>query len=457
MILARSLNPGQVGLLLLGIAVVSAVGGVAGFGVNQASTRRIAEGRANGDEAAARATGRTALLLGGGGGALAALGLWLASPWLAARFATDAGDAPELASLLAALAPVAFTLSLGVSALGVCRGFGKVAARALVRDGGGGLLRFLAVAAAAALGGGSGSLALGFSAGVGTAECLFASYAVTLVRRREADEPLLDSGLLALLPPFGWLEVLQQLQLWADVVLFGLLAPAAQVGFFSLARGLARGLDMVQGSAAHLYYPAATAARLEGETSFRELYQRTRLLVLALLWGPLAMFLLAPAWFCQQLFGASYAPVGKALAGLALAQLVDAVFGYKDQALLALGREGAVLQAKLWSALLGVLLLLALAPRYGLSGAVLAVLLAQLVRSASLALLLERAAKVSPLRHDLSAPTGPLLLLGLAVWGLARLLPPGSLVAPALAVLLGGGGALVFFLAARRREALSPS
>ncbi len=449
-VFARVLTPGEVGLLLLAIAVVSAAGGLAGFGVSMASTRRIAELRARAEAAAARRTGRTALAIGAAGGLAAASGLWLAAPRLAVWLAA-AAERTSFEDLLRTVTPVALALAAGVAALGVSRGFGKVAARALLRDAGGGLARATFVAGAAALGATVGGLALGFTAGVVVAEGLFVASALALVLRREAGEPRFDRELPRLLPPFSGLEVLNQLQSWADVLVLGLLAPAEQVGFYGLARGLARGLEMVQGSASHSYLPAAAASRLEaGGAGFAPLYQRTRLLVLALLWAPLCLFLLAPRWISQLLFGTEYAPVAEILAWLAVAMLVESTLGYKDQALLALGRERAVLRAKLITAVVGVGLLLALAPGLGARGAAMALLGGQLAKSGLFAALLAREAGIHPWRHDLAVPTGPVLLLGLAAWAVAHWLPPPGLALPALALAVGGVGSLWLLWAARR-------
>lgn len=490
---ARALAPTEVAWLLLGTALVSAVGGVAGFGANLAATRRIARLRAEGSEGTARATGRTALLIGAGGGGHAALGVFLLAPLLARVFAAVPDDVAPLRAIIRMCAPVVLVLSCGLAAHGVARSFGRVAPRVALRDIGGGLARLAAVGLALGLGAGTLGFAAAFTLGVVLGEGAFALFVLTLVWRREADEPRFDPALLGRLPPFGGLEVLGQAQQWLDVLLLGTLASPVEVAFYGLARGLTRGLEIVQMSAAHVFLPAATAAasraavaremapsgstlerlaraasrretvraqplavtradqedtREAGQLVFARLYQRARVLVLGLSWAPLAGFLLAPRFLTVLLFGEPYVDSARLLAGLALAALVEAVFGYKDLALIALGRERTVLWVQIASVAAGALALLGLVPVLGAVGAVLAVLVRQLVRTVAFAVFLETAAGVRALKEDLAGATGLSLLALLAGGTLVALLDGASLAPVAVAALVGGVGTLLLLRAA---------
>lgn len=56
-LMARALEPDALGLVLLGIAVVTPVGAIAGLGTNAAMAQKLAELRAGGEETAARRIG----------------------------------------------------------------------------------------------------------------------------------------------------------------------------------------------------------------------------------------------------------------------------------------------------------------------------------------------------------------------------------------------------------------
>ncbi|HQP88485.1 MAG TPA: hypothetical protein PLL76_19725, partial [Thermoanaerobaculia bacterium] len=107
-LMARALEPDALGLVLLGIAVVTPVGAIAGLGTNGAMAQRLAELRARGEEAAARRIGGKALLLVSASGLLATL--------LLAAFAGPLArllHQPGVDHVLLPMAPVALGLAAG--------------------------------------------------------------------------------------------------------------------------------------------------------------------------------------------------------------------------------------------------------------------------------------------------------------------------------------------------------
>ncbi len=389
-VMARALEPDSFGLLITAIALVTATGGIANFGINPAAALRVGEGLAADDREMASRAARTALIFGTASGLVAATSIALFAPIIATWFAADA-DRATLTASLRALAPVALLMPIGGAALGVYRAHGRTIARALIRDGGGGIARAIGVAIAAVLGGGIASLGLGYSAGVVLAE---GGFAVEVLRRgwltrrpQRADtpDPRLDGELIQQLPPLGALEILAQGRMWLDVLAISLLAPPSVVGIYGLARSLARGLEVVFHAGVHRYLPAV------GRTAPAErpaLANDTRRFVLGVITVPVAVGLAAPAAPVLLLAGQPYIESAPVLAWLSLAVLVEALFGYQDQSLLALGRSRAVAVIDGGALLVYGSLLALLIPRSGALGAAWALVIVALTRGISSALVL---------------------------------------------------------------------
>jgi O-antigen/teichoic acid export membrane protein len=367
--MARALSPEDLGLLTLGIALVSATAGVAALGTNASAATAVAASRARGELGAARGAARGALLLAVVGGGLAALLLTAGGPLVAQGLGRSG-----LAPLLARLGPAAWAIAAGTAVLGISRGWGDVAGRAGLRDAGGGLLRLLGVAWGAGLlgalpgaSGGTSSIALGWAAGTIAAEVLFATWA----RARGYWSPAPGAvPALAGQRPYALLAVLVQASQWSDVLLLGALAPSAAVGVYGVARGVARVLEIGAESAGHRFLPAASAgAAAAGAPSLAPLYRRTRALVCALVWPLAAPCLVFPRPLLGRLFGTAYEAGAVPLQLLAAGLLVSVVAGYNDKALLALGRAPLVWRGLASGVAAGAVVTLVLAPRLGAAGA----------------------------------------------------------------------------------------
>lgn len=452
-LMARALEPGGLGLVLLAIAIVTPVGAVAGLGTNPAVAQRVAEGRARGDEAGARSVARRGQLLAAAVGLLAAALLALLAGPLAQLLRQ-----PGLDSVLLPLSPVALGLAAGGAALGISRGFGDSLGRALVRDTGGGLLRVVGVGAALLAGSPTSfGVAVGFAAGSLAAEVLFVGYVAAKgwlsAGSQDRHEPLLPA-----LRPHAATEVLTQASLWLDVVVLGALAPPEVVGLYGVARGLTRILDLVRQASSHGYLPSASAACAQGrEDRLPALHVSTRRFAFALVWPVLAVCLLAPAPLLGLLFGGAYEGAASALRLLALASLAASFFDYLDLVLIAERRPVEVFRAGLWGTAALLLLLAALVPRFGGEGAAGALLGSGLLRG----LLLQRAVfRDRTFRPFLPAVTGPAFLgaASLAAGALLlAVLSPGAVGALLLAAGVGAAAsaaALVVFF--RFPDTVSP-
>lgn len=430
-IMARALTPAELGVVLLGIAVVSAVGGVAGLGLATAAAERIARLRAGGDEEAAHRCAASAVRLGlGSGAAMSALVVVAALVFpFPVQFAA-------LRETLLVLAPVVLALAAGVSTLGAARGFGDTFGRAVLRDGGGGALRALAVGAAVLAGGGRLGVAAGFALGSLVAEAAFLAYAARRGFCGLVTPPGGDRGLIAALAPFVVIEVCSQLGAWMDVILLGVFAPAAVVGVYGVARGLTKAAQLVLASVAHSFLPQATVFGPGPELA--RLYARSRLFTFALVWPAVVAFLLVPEVVLRTLFGAAYAGGAGPLRILGLALLMDWLAVGKDGALVAAGWGAVVSRIAGLATLTGLGMTLALVPRQGATGAALALLIMAGGRTLGLAVELWRREPTPLLRHDLPVPVvvGLLAVLASAVLALS---PLTQLVEAGVVAAVGSG------------------
>lgn len=409
-IMARALTPAELGIVLLGIAVISAAGGIAGLGLATAAAERVARLRAAGDTVLASRCAMTSLSLGAAGGLAASAGV-VAAAWLAGEPAGLEG----LSGTVMVLAPVILALAVGTSALGAARGWGDSFGRAVVRDGGGGLLRAVAVGAAVLCGGGRLGVAAGFALGSVVAEASFVAYA----RRKgylAASTGGFDRALATSLGPFVVIEACTQLAAWMDLVLLGALAPVAVVGVYGVARGLAKAAQLVLLSVSHSFLPQASAYGSGPE--LERLYWRSRLFTFALVWPAAVTFFLLPGEVLAVLFGADYAQGAVPLRILGIVLLVDWLAVGKDATLVARGAGAAVSRATGLATIIGLLASLGLVAKLGAQGAALGLVTMACVRSALLAIELWRRERVPLHRHDLPAPflIGVIGVLASTVW-----------------------------------------
>ncbi|RLE23433.1 MAG: hypothetical protein DRJ65_11855 [Acidobacteria bacterium] len=417
-VMARTLAPSELGVLLAAVAVASALGGMLSLGLNPATTRRIAGLRATGAADEAYATARTALQLAataGGGGmvALAATGLLVAH-----GHALLPASWQALGWGLTGVAPVVLALPVGLAVLGVCRGFGEVAGRALVRDGGGGLLRAVAVGLAALAGGSVLVFALAFTIGSVGAEGLFALYGQRRGWFKRGGG--WDRGLTASLRPFAALEVLGQFQTWLDMAVVALFASPTQVGYFGIAKGLLRAMGLLAAAGSHGYLPLAAAAHQRGDREgLGAAYRHARLMSLALVWLPAGLCLLVPQQVIVAFAGTPYAPAALTLRVLAVALLVEVLPGYMYVTLEAMNEAAALAWMRTVSLLLGALAMAVLTNWHGAAGTAAGLLVMAGCRNLLVGIHLCRRLRpgFAALRHVGAVPAATALLAAGAVAG----------------------------------------
>lgn len=427
LLLARALEPASFGSLTLAIALATAAGGLAGLGLNAAASRRVAQFGDSPRQAAASArTAVFAAALAGAGGAM----LFVAGGALVARSAPRVALGP----LLLAVAPVVFSLAVGNACLGIARGHGDSAGRALLRDGLGGLWRLLGVGLAlvwvAARPWREAALGLGFALGSVVAEATFFVYVERRGWLARLPGQARDRSLLRSLPDFAGLAALVQAAQWFDVLLLGALAPAATVGLYGVARGVEKTLELANEAAGYRFLPAAAASAAQPQ-ALQALYREGRRVALALVWPGAALALFAPRELLALLFGAPYVAAAPALRWLAAGLVLSAACGYNDKAAIALGGEATTRRILSIALLVGIATGLVLMPPGGATGAALAWGAMLLVQNVLLALWLWR-------RHGLA--TGGRELAAFLGWALlptatARLALDRLALAPSLGLL----------------------
>lgn len=368
-ILARSLGAGLFGIYTLGWTLLRAVGALATLG-NEHGVLRFAAPNWPGEKAAARRIALRGGAVAVAAGAAAGLGLFLAAGWLEARvFAL-----PGLARVLRLVA-VALPLLAGARVLAagtrVSRDMRPSVWAEDVTQPAAHLL-FLGLA-----------LAVGWGL-LGAVGALVASYGVSLalaawyLRRllggaAPGDSPAVGvRELVAFSFPAALAGALGNYVLWVDRLILGAFRSAAEVGVYQVAMQLSAPFVVVVaalGAAIAPLIPAASAGeagRLGGP--FRAC---TR-------WGLdacLALFLvvaLAGSDLVLVLFGGEYHAAVAPLVVLAAARVAVAAAGPAGMVLILSGRQRRWLAITGGALAAGVLLQLALVPRFGMLGAAVA-------------------------------------------------------------------------------------
>jgi O-antigen/teichoic acid export membrane protein len=422
-LLARTLTPADVGVVVLGMGITSAAGGVATLGLGQAVGRRVAELRASGREHLARASGAGALAMGAGSGLLTALITVAAAPFIEGVFGS-----PHLGIVILLLAPLVLALPVGAASVGVGRAWGDAAGRALLREAAGGALRVGGVAVGALVFHDLRAAAAGFALGGLLGELGYATFVWGRGWFTGGGSSHWDDDLLRRLPPFWLMVIITQLETWLSVFVLGLFAPPAVVGLYGMARGLTRAVKLVEYAAGHSFLPSATTLLGQGNRSaFLRLYVRARTLIFALQWPALAVCIFTPEMVMTIVFGPAYGAAAVTLRFLAGATAVTSVVSAgKDQTLIAAGRAGNAVAIESVSVGVTMVALLSLIPTYGSDGAALSVFIGALVQATAQTWLVVARTRVVPLTRDLH----PLPVVALAGCGITKLLGVSAGLAP---------------------------
>jgi O-antigen/teichoic acid export membrane protein len=211
-----------------------------------------------------------------------------------------------------------------------------------------------------------------------------------------------------------------------EVIVLGLLAPAATVGIFGVAKRLSTVIGALLTSVTVLFNPMVADLHHRGRTGELDRLFRTSSRWLFTLGFPvcLAEMLFAPE--IVRLFGRSFASGAPALVILAIGQLVNVGTGAASNLLVMAGRAKLTLATSILFLALSLLLDLLLIPRHGLIGAAIANAGAMVVVNLLRLWLVHRGLGLGPYDRRFLRP----LAAGLVAGAAARLLPLPGLDGP---------------------------
>lgn len=367
-LLARLLGRQQAGIYYQVYAFLAFLGLVSAGGFLVSLTRFVAVHRAEGDDGAVRGTVRVGVAVSTGAAAILGAALYLSSSWLASAPFHDMRLATPLRIVALALVPTVLTDAV----LAATRGFRTMRPYASIN------LVFepscrivLTVALLAAGWGLEGALiallVTNTIAAVLACMALRSLMSVTRGARRHALREILGFSVKSLVSTLA-----DNALLWADVVLLGILAGAADVGVYVIATRLTLLATLGVGPISTALAPRITDLYQRG---LRDSLQATYALVTAwmvrMALPGFVMLLLFPKQLLA-LFGTSFTTGVSVTIILACAQLLRMVMGPSGDMLLMSGHATIVMVTDVAGLVVNVALNLWLIPRYGITGAAIA-------------------------------------------------------------------------------------
>jgi O-antigen/teichoic acid export membrane protein len=154
-----------------------------------------------------------------------------------------------------------------------------------------------------------------------------------------------------------------------DTLMLGYFRPSSEVGIYSAAYPVARGLTLVLGAFGYMYLPVASRLDSKEGESVERVYEVTTKWMYLLVFPLFVTLLVYPEPIITMIFGREYVTGGAALGILAIGFFTTAAVGRNRETLSALGATKFILVSNLIAFGFNFLLNLALIPRYGFMGA----------------------------------------------------------------------------------------
>ena len=382
-VVSRFLGPEALGLLTLGLTLVTIATIVACLGVDQGiiyfvaraqpvdapAAPAVVEDRSEARPAAAApaapAAIRTALLVAAAGGLTVGGLAWL----LAAPTAEVVFDSEQLAPILLVLVPAIPVAAVFSVALGALQGSFRVVHRAIIEWIASPLLTLGLAVVLLFAGRGVDGVVVAYLA----AWSAMATVAVALVLRvRGATRPLIFGPLLALSLPLMLSLLTGYLLFHIDVLMLGALTSVREVGLYSAATRLALPLFLVLDSVARAFAPLAAHLYSQSRVDrLASVYAATTEWIMAIN-VPAGLLIVLLAEPLLALFGAEFVAATGALRVLAVGIVLATACGGAASVLTMTRWQRLEMADNLLLLLLNVILNLLLVPRFGALGAALA-------------------------------------------------------------------------------------
>jgi len=412
MLCSRTLGQDFYGLLGLGLATVTVVGGLARFGMDSTAVKFVAGHRARGQRQAAKGAAIFTLTAAAIGG-LVVGGVLSASAGALARV-FDKPDAAGAIRWLAWAMPFGAVFWVGLALAQAYRiARYELYVRSLLWPGLLFALTFAVFAAGGRLGAAVGAY-LAASVLVAAATLLVAGRSLGAFDGSIKAEWRLGSW-LAYAAPVAVLPFLKTLLVWTDTFVLAAFRPSADVGVYRACMQTAMMTSLVLAATNRMFAPMISQMASSGRRAdLAETFPVVARWVLAFSVPVFVLLAVFPDRFCD-LFKVDAAAGAVALVILAAAQLVNCAAGSAGQLLLMAGYEKVVLYNTVGIFVLNLVLNLIFVPRYGITGAAAAtaagVCVDNLVKLIGVRIL----AGTTPFSRAMAKPA----LAGLAAFGVA--------------------------------------
>jgi O-antigen/teichoic acid export membrane protein len=418
-VIARHLGPAGTGLLVLGLAISSLFAEACDLGLDYGVLRfgGIAHGAQDGGRFRAIVV---RALLGAAVAGGAATALLIAGGGLVARLF----EKPELETVLLPLALAvpctggAEVARASLRALG--RALPPVASDSMVAPA----LRLATGAWAVAVAPSPRSAAVAYACTEATVLVVTLLMLWRMLPRGGRSGPV--PGLFKFSLPMSLNRVILYTNNQTEVIVLGLLAPAASVGIFGAAKRLSTVIGALLTSVTVLFNPMVADLHHQGRTGELDRLFKTSSRWLFTLGWPVCLVEMLFAPEIMRVFGKSFASGAPALVILAIGQLVNVGTGAASNLLVMAGRARLTLVTSILFLGLSLLLDLLLIPRHGLLGAAVANAGAMVVVNLLRLWLVHRVLGLGPYDHRFLRP----LAAGLAAGAAAFLLPLPGLDSP---------------------------
>jgi O-antigen/teichoic acid export membrane protein len=364
-LMARALTPSDFGLLVLGLSMLLGAASLS-TGADYAAIRFIAAAATPGRKRGAMLTPfvlTTTLIL------VISIVLGVFAEPISDRLFGQ----PEFADVLRALAVVlpltVAAQNLSASLSGLERAQGELA-RKLVEQGG----RLVLAPAAVALGAGVVGAVLGMAAAAGAAVIIVAVLLFRAMPRGGRTRPLGAAKVVR----FAWPQIVAsaagQLWLLVNVVVLGRVEDAATVALYGAALAVAVLPALVYNAFSVRFSPVISRLWASGERDELNALMIAVTRWVAMITLPICAVAVALPAGVLQIYGADYRDAGHALALMATATAVNALFGPVEWALIMTGRVWLEMASNVFCAIAASGLVMIIVPAYGLVGAAAAVL-----------------------------------------------------------------------------------